>query len=93
MPNVAEQHIPGYVERCAPPFTTAFNSLQELLDAQWVQRYKSWEAFHNFCRSKNGRHLMIENEDGTWWWVVAHVSSDSINELPVARMNEPNEKN
>ena len=35
--------------------------------------------------SNTNELLMIENEDGTWWWCVAKVTKGSLN-LPIARM-------
>ena len=67
--------------------TLSCETTEELLETDWIQSYKEFEEFNNFCQSKDGNHLMIENNDGTWWWVVARVSKNSL-QLPIVRMNK-----
>lgn len=82
---LATEHIPAFVDTDDPPEQATFSNTNELLEIDWVKSYTEWPEFHNFCQHKDGRSLMIENEDGTWWWVVAKVTKGSLN-LPIARM-------
>lgn len=80
----AIKHIPNCVAWSGPKPTAYVNTTEELLNVDWVKSFKEWPEFNNFCRSKDDKHLMIESEDGTWWWCVARV--DEVLDLPVARM-------
>jgi hypothetical protein len=82
---LAVEHIPNWVDRVEPPEERKYYTTDDLLEADWVKSYAECDEFNNFCQSKDGRSLMIENQDGTWWWVVAHVTKDSL-DLPVVRM-------
>lgn len=64
-----------------------YESVEDLIEIDWIKSYKEWDEFNNFCVSESGRLLMIENEDGTWLWVVGR-SSEKISGLPVVRMIE-----
>lgn len=81
----ATEHIPRFVDTDREPEECEYDTTEELLEVEWVKSYTECDEFNNFCQSKDGRILMIENKDGTWWWVVAHVTKNSLN-LPVARM-------
>lgn len=81
----ATEHIPPYVDIDDEPYSCEVNSVSELLEVDWVKGYTKWKEFHNFCQSKNGEHLMIESEDGKWWWVVAYIKGKM--DLPIVRMN------
>lgn len=83
-----KQRIPNFVETSMPPKQYEFQTIEELLNIDWIQKYTKWENFARFCRNKYSDLLMIENEDGTWWWVVAYVDKGSIDELPVVQMNK-----
>lgn len=82
--HTAVQIIPRFVDREDPPEKAKYCTTDDLLEVDWVKRYTKWKEFNNFCQSKDGKHLMIENKDGTWWWVVAKVDKNSL-DLPVAR--------
>lgn len=80
----AVQIIPIFVDMEDPPEEATYIVTDDLLEVDWVKRYTKWKEFNNFCQSKDGKHLMVENKDGTWWWVVARVDKDSL-DLPVVR--------
>ena len=82
----ARRHIPNCVDLSTPPEEYEAENTEKLLSADWIKRYEEWDEFHNFCKSKDGKKLMIENEDGTWWWVVAHITGDL--DLKTVRMKE-----
>jgi hypothetical protein len=63
----AVRHVPGYFDLDEPPERCEVENTEQLLDIDWIRGYTEWEEFHNFCQSKDGKSLMIENEDGTWW--------------------------
>lgn len=85
----AVEHIPGFVAIDDDPMESEYSTTQELLEIDWIKSYKEWKEFNNFCQSKDKRSLMIENQDGTWWWVVAHVDKNSL-DLPTVRMSNAN---
>ena len=85
----ARQHIPDMVElKDVKPQIAQYSCLEQLLDLPWVKQWKKQNNFHRFCRSDRGDLLMVESEDGTWWWVVAIVTPKTINQLPVVQCNE-----
>lgn len=78
----AKQHIPGFAE--GPRGKSAeFDTVEELLSEEWVQRYLKWDEAEIFVRSKDHDLLMVANKEHTWWWVVAYVPKGSIDSLPV----------
>jgi hypothetical protein len=84
----ARQHIPDIPElkdKGVEAQNSRFSSCQELLALPWVAQWKKQNKFHRWCRSDRGDMLMVENEDGTWWWVVAYVTPGSVEGLPVVR--------
>ena len=85
----ARQHIPDMVElKDVKPQMAQYSSLQQLLELPWVAQWKNQKKFHRFCRSDRGDLLMVENEDGTWWWTVAIVMAKTINELPIVQCKD-----
>ena len=82
----AVRHIPNFIDRDEPSERCEVENTTQLLDIDWVRSYTRWEEFHNFCQSRDGKYLMIENKDGTWWWVVARVEGELT--LTTARMND-----
>lgn len=85
--HIATQVIPRFVDMEDPPEESEYTTTDDLLEIDWVKSYTEWEEFNNFCQSKDKKHLMIENKDGTWWWVVAKVAKDSL-DLPIARYEQ-----
>lgn len=85
---VAIQHMPGYFEGFVKQITE-FNTLDELLEEIWVKTYLTWDERPDlsFVRNKDGTLLLIANKDHTWWWVAAHVTEGSIDELPICEFN------
>ena len=87
----ARQHIPDVPElkdKGVEAQTANFETCQELLELPWVAQWKKQEKFHRWCRSDAGDMLMVENEEGDWWWVVAYVTPGSIDGLPVVKCKE-----
>jgi len=82
----AKKHYPNFVDVGeSNKETFEFETVEELLACEWVQSYTRWNEFHNFCRDEDGYSLMLESEDGMYWWVVAYVPLGSIDELPIYR--------
>jgi hypothetical protein len=80
------QHIPSYISGLTPKITI-FNSIHELLEIEWIKQYKD-ENLSHFCRDDEGVTLMIENEDGTNFWVLGYILDGNINELDIAKVME-----
>ena len=78
----ARQHRPNWVETDADNRSCEVETTEDLLNVEWVKKYMEWEQFHSFCKSS--QNLMIENKDGTWWWVVAYIEGEL--DLEEARM-------
>jgi hypothetical protein len=87
----ARQHVPDIPElkdKDITPQSSTYGNCQELLKLPWVAQWKNQKNFHRWCRSDRGDMLMVENKDGTWWWVVAYVTTGTIDGLPVVRCKE-----
>jgi hypothetical protein len=87
----ARQHIPKIPElegKDIQPQMAQYSNLEQLLELPWVAQWRKQAKFHRFCRSDRGDLLMVENEDGTWWWVVAMVTAGTIKDLPVVQCKE-----
>jgi len=83
---IAKQHIPDLPElKDLKPESSRFGNCSELLDLPWVSRWKEHAKFHRWCKSAEGDILMIENKDGTWWWIIAYVPQGAISGLPTVR--------
>jgi len=83
----ARKHRPNFVDSSTEIESCEVESTEQLLDVDWLKKYAEWDEYHNFCQSKDGKLLMIENEDGSWWWVAAHLTAGKT-DLPVVRMNK-----
>ena len=85
----ARQHIPDVEElKGVQPQMSQYSCVEQLLELPWVSQWRKQDKFHRFCRSDTGELLMVENEDGTWWWVVAIVTPTTIDKLPVVQCKE-----
>ncbi len=86
MNNKIKQHRPAYFTGFET-LEVEFDSLDSLLDIDWVKNFKKcWESdtFYRFsiCREDNYKHkLMAELNSGKKWWVVGFIEAD-IPELP-----------
>ena len=88
------QHIPNFVD-CGKPKEVEAKTLKELLEVKWIKDYTN-SHFNGgdlltFCRSDSYNSktlLMVENDDGTAWWVVGTVLSGNIDQLPKAKMKK-----
>lgn len=79
-----KQRIPNFCSGVNPQ-TAEAETLEEILQTPWIQNYTK-QDFHQFTRSRDGKLLMLENEDGTHWWVVGTVAAGNVMELPQTRM-------
>jgi len=78
--NRLTQHIPNFVEtRGEQPPTGEFETTEELLSLEVVQRYKH-DDFSHFAMSDN--HLMVISDDGFKHWVVGYVKNPESVDLP-----------
>jgi hypothetical protein len=82
MTNKIVQHIPNFCD--VDPKEAEFNTLEELLNISWV---KSWKKDHDkkgpfFRYSLNEKYLMIERNEGKWWWTIGRIQRPDEVDLP-----------
>lgn len=83
------QHIPSFVTG-ADSKEIEFKTVEELLDIDWIKswaeptdengrKFYRWSIDHcNVSNSYDIRNtLMIEKDEGTWWWVVGYLDNDA----------------
>jgi len=78
--NKFRQHIPTFVDTDKPLPIYKFETTEELLRLEVVQRYSKWEKFSYFAIGEN--YLMIIGDDGFYWWVVGYVDDPTTVDLP-----------
>jgi hypothetical protein len=80
------EHIPGWASDFAPRYAQ-FSSIDELLDIEWVRKWKDIGQFDQFSISPSERgpsSLMAEYEDGRKWWVIGFIDRKDIpKQLPI----------
>lgn len=69
MSNLLRPHIPNFAYNGEDKKSWEFNTLEELLELEWVTRFK--EDKKSFMLSEN--KLMIVSDAGDWWWVVGYL--------------------
>jgi len=68
--------------------TREFNSLDELLQIEWVASWTEYEDFYRFsiCKHSRDKHpytLIVELNEGFKWLVIGFIDNDSyIDKLP-----------
>lgn len=77
--NTFKQHIPAFVDVDSPPVQN-FETTQELLALEIVQRYVKDKGFSHFAMS--GNLLMKICDEGYRWWVVGRIGDPSSIDLP-----------
>lgn len=79
--NKFTQHIPAFVDidRDADR-SFEFETTDELLNHEIVQRYGKGDNFSHFAISEN--HLMEIKDDGFHWWVVGYIEKPADVDLP-----------
>ena len=78
-PNEIVQEVPNYCDGVKPKRST-FATQDELLAIDWVKRDPSENNFHRF--SLSGNILMIEKDEGRYWWAIGYVKFPKRLELP-----------
>ena len=70
-----KQHIPNFVSGF-DPVTQNFETLEELLDIDFVKQWSGDNDFHQFSIGPYGDrwHLMAEQNNGKRWWVVGYIT-------------------
>lgn len=77
----ATQHRPAYFSGFENE-ESKFNSLEELLNIQWIKNWKDHDNFHRF--SISDYDLMAEFNEGKEWWVIAYLDDIStLKDLPI----------
>jgi hypothetical protein len=81
------QHIPGFVGGVEPK-EAYFTTTAELLEIPWVKthlenRNNGFMDFIFYRFSKSGDNLMVEKNDGNWWWVIGRLRYPELVDLPL----------
>jgi hypothetical protein len=77
-----KQHIPNFVSGI-DPVTQNFETLEELLNIDFVKQWGDDEDFHQFSIGPYGDrwHLMVEQNNGERWWVLGYITDIVRDEL------------
>ncbi len=67
--NRIVEHIPNFASGFDPR-CIGFDTLEELMEISWVKSWKEAPQFHRFSADT---YLMIEREDGYWWWALGKL--------------------
>lgn len=67
--NRIVEHIPNFASGFEPR-CVGFDTLEELMEIPWV---KSWKEAPQFHRYSADSYLMVEREDGYWWWAIGKL--------------------
>jgi hypothetical protein len=78
--NKLTQHIPNFAYNGEERKSWEFNTVEELLNLEWVKNFGKKD--HSFMIS-NSNNLMIVSNNGSWWWVVGRLEKPV--DLPVWR--------
>lgn len=67
-----------------PEISNEVSTEKELLDLPWVKFYTKHPKYSRFSISVKSdcKYLMIENEDRSWWWIVATIPKELPTSLP-----------
>ena len=77
--NEFRQHIPNFVDIKAP-LLDKFETTEDLLNLEIVQRYGKRKDFSHFAISDNC--LMEISDEGFHWWVVGYIKKPNEVDLP-----------
>jgi len=82
MMGIIKQHIPNFVSGFDPVIQN-FETLEELLDIDFVKYWGVHEDFHQFSIRPYGDRLflMAEENNGKRWWVVGYITGTVRDEL------------
>lgn len=74
------QHIPSFIYRAEKPTTVEFETTEQLLSLEIVQRYTTRKDFSHFAIDDN---CLIEVSDhGFYFWVVGYIKYPKLVDLP-----------
>ena len=80
--NIIHRHFPVYVD--SEPCSQSFNTLEELLNIDWVNIWATCKDFYRFSISVGNSRpmLMAELRDGYSWWVLGYLENLDGIDLP-----------
>ena len=79
--NEFKQHIPCFVDIDPPsPNLYEFETTEELLNLEIVQRYGKEKNFSHFALNEN--RLIEVSDNGYYWWVVGYIKYPNDVDLP-----------
>ena len=78
--NKFKQHIPNFVDVDECSDWIEFETTQDLLKLEIVQRYGKRKDFSHFALSNSC--LMEISDEGFHWWVVGYIADPSMVNLP-----------
>ncbi len=84
------QYIPSFATGIEP-YINKFNSLDELLNIEWINRHTRNPDFYKFSISKPDNLFMVEHDEGYRWFVIGKLYDiNSSLELPKWKAKEDN---
>ena len=78
--NKFKQHIPNFVDFGKAPEWIEFETTEDLLNLEVVQRYSKRRDFSHFAIS--GDLLISILDKGYKWWVVGYIEDPTVVDLP-----------
>jgi len=78
--NRFKQHMPSFVDIGESPEWIEFDTIEDLLGLEIVQRYGKCKDFSHFALNEN--HLLEISDEGFYWWVVGYIENPSAVDLP-----------
>ncbi len=87
MIKTIREHVPGFVDLDRERYVSVFETTEDLLKIDWVQRAGSALKDSEFMISPNDDdskkgHLMTVKKDNSTWWVVGYISDLEGIDLP-----------
>lgn len=77
--NQFRQHIPNFIDN-DDPNTFTFETTQEFLDNEYINWYTKQQNF--FRLSKQDDCVILEKDDGFYWWVLGYIKDPASLDLP-----------
>ncbi|MFH0952362.1 MAG: hypothetical protein V1838_04205 [Patescibacteria group bacterium] len=79
--NEFKQHIPNFIDIEDPP-AVKFETTDDLLNLEIVQRYGKGKDFSHFAISGNCLMEISDEGEGLHWWVVGYIKEPDKVDIP-----------
>lgn len=75
-----QQVRPRFVDSTQPLLTVEISSIEELVNIDWISRWKNGFDEHPFYRyARDDKYILGEFSGGEFWWVIAKIVEDDTN--------------